>query len=88
MENKENMLTVGFSLENEFGEKYSQSSTFEVFHDLGENDLDELGRHFNYFLQQCGYSRQNEYLFMRDITGEEYEALEDYLNELREDAKK
>jgi len=35
------------------------------------------------FLKQCGYVRKNDFIFMEDITEEEYEALAVYLDELR-----
>ena len=80
----ENKITISFGLVDENGDRYSQESTFEIFYDLGDSALDAIGRKFNSFLKQCGYCRANENIFMRDITDEEYEALEDYLTELRE----
>lgn len=76
-------ITVGFSFENEFGDKFSQSSTFEIAYDCGENDGDKLGTQFNNFLRQCGYFRKNDYIFMEDVTEEERDALSQYLYELR-----
>ena len=81
-------VTVGFSFENEFGDKFSQSSTFEIAYDCGENDADKLGMQFNNFLRQCGYFRSNDYIFMEDVTEEERDALSQYLYELRRRMKK
>lgn len=78
-----NKLTVGFTLENEFGDKFSMSSTAEVFTDLGETDVMFLGDQFNIFLKQCGYYRKNDHILMEDVTEEEYDALIEYLEELR-----
>ena len=80
-----NKITIGFNFENEFGDKYSQSSTVEVFVDFGETDLSVIGEQFNCFLKQCGYIRNNDYILMQDVTEDELEALEDYLCELRKE---
>lgn len=84
MDDRESVITIGFSYEDELGNKYEAKSNFEVFIDLGENMLEEIGKKFNVFLSQISYIRENEYIFMEDITGEEYEALEKYLAEFRE----
>lgn len=79
----DNKLTIGFHCENEFGDKFSATSTSEVFTDLGESDVNFIGEQLNNFLRQCGYYRKHDLIFMEDITEEEYEALESYLDELR-----
>ena len=79
----DNKLTIGFYLKGICGDEHSQESTLEVFYELGENDLDVIGRQFNCFLKQCGYYRSYDNIFMEDITDKEYEALEDFLQELR-----
>lgn len=84
---KDNKLTIGSHLVNEFNDRFSQESSVEVFHDLGETELDVIGKQFNIFLKQCGYVRYNDNIFMEDITDEEYEALADFLDELREEKK-
>ena len=84
MYDRENVITIGFSYEDGLGNKYEAKSNFEVFINLGENVLEELGKKFNVFLSQISYIRENEYIFMEDITGEEYEALGRYLAEFRE----
>lgn len=81
----DNKITIGFYLKDDGGNEYEQKSTLEVFYDLGENDLEVIGRQFNSFLKQCTYVRQNENIFMADITDEEYDALADYLSDLREE---
>lgn len=80
-------LTIGFHLVNEVGDKFSSESTLEVFHDLGDTDLSVIGDQFNVFLKQCGYVRRNDHIFMEDITDEEYEAIADFLDDLREEKK-
>ena len=84
---KDNKLTIGFHLVHEFNDRFSQESSVEVFSDLGETELDVIGKQFNIFLKQCGYVRYNDNIFMEDITDEEYEALSDFLDELREEKK-
>lgn len=81
----DNKITIGFYLKDMGGNEYEQKSTLEVFYDLGENDLEVIGRQFNSFLKQCTYVRQNDNIFMADITDEEYDALADYLSDLREE---
>lgn len=54
---------------------------------MAKTDLDVIGRQFNIFLNQCGYVRHNDNIFMEDITDEEYEAIADFLEELREGKK-
>lgn len=76
-------ITVGFSFTDEFGNKYNAESMAEIFHDLGETEVDFIGKQMNVFLRQCGYIRKNDNIFMEDITDEEYEALADYLYQLR-----
>lgn len=80
---EDNKLTIGFNYENEFGDRYSATSTSEVFRSLGETEIDFIGEQLNHFLRQCGYFRKNNIIFMEDVTEEEYEALADCLNELR-----
>lgn len=79
----ENKIRIRFELVDENGNRYCSDSAVEVFRDLGETDLDVIGEQFNVFLKQCGYYRKNDHIFMEDITEEEYDALSDYLNELR-----
>lgn len=83
MAENQNKLTIGFNFENEFGDKFSATTTAEVFNDLGETDIDFIGDQLNIFLKQCGYFRKNDHIFMEDVTEEERVALADYLEELR-----
>ena len=80
------MLTIGFRMSDEFGNEYSQDSTVDmaIFSDAGDTELDVFGRQFNCFLRQCGYVRNNENIFMEDVTDEECVAISDFLEELRE----
>ncbi|MEG1882296.1 MAG: hypothetical protein RR224_01075 [Clostridia bacterium] len=80
---EDNKITVKFELTNEFGSHYIQESHFEVFHSLGDTELDCIGEQFNVFLKQIGYVRKNDYMLMEDLTEEEVEALADYLDEIR-----
>lgn len=83
MAENQNKLTIGFNFENEFGDKFSATTTAQVFNDLGETDIDFIGDQLNIFLKQCGYARKNDHIFMEDVTEEEWVALADYLEELR-----
>lgn len=79
----ENKITIGFTLEDEFDNKYTQTSSLEIFPDLGETEVDVIGEQLNIFLKQCGYVRNNDNILMEDLTDDEYDALLDYLDELR-----
>ena len=79
-----NMIQIGFSLVDELGHEYSAQSKFEVCESLGETPLDAIGIQLNAFLKQCGYSRKNDYIFMKDISDEEYDAIADFLSDYRE----
>lgn len=83
MTETKNKLTIGFDFENEFGDKFSATTTAQVFNDLGETDIDFIGNQLNIFLKQCGYARKHDNIFMEDVTDEEWAALTDYLEELR-----
>lgn len=74
---------IKFELTDEFGNDYINESRVDVHYDCGERELDVIGEQLNVFLKQCGYVRKNDYIFMEDITEEEYEALAVYLDELR-----
>lgn len=83
----DNKLTISFHYENEFGDKFSATSSAETFSSLGETDVDFIGEQLNNFLRQCGYIRNNNYIFMEDITEEEYEILAEYLDDIRQSKK-
>lgn len=65
------------------GNTYDSSSTVEVFFDLGESELDVIGRQLNAFLKQSGYARNNDYILMEDLTEEEQDELIYRLDEYR-----
>lgn len=78
-----NQITIGFTLKDRNGNEFSHTSTTEVFNSLGENELDVIGRQFGLFLKKCGYARENDYIFMEDITEAEYDYLLNCLSESR-----
>lgn len=84
MTNGENKVTIGFNFENEFGDKFSAITSIGVLDGSHYRaDIDLIGEQLNVFLRQCGYARQNDFIFMEDVNEEEYEALADCLSELR-----
>lgn len=87
MSEKQCKITIGFNFEDEFGNKFSSSTTSETFPDLGESEVDFIGEQLNIFLRQCGYYRKNNLIFMEDITEEEWCAINDYLTDFRESNK-
>ena len=80
---EDNKLTIGFTLDDEFENHFSQTSKLEVFRDLGETEVDTIGTQLNVFLKQCGYIRKNDNIFMEDLTDSEYDAIADFLDDLR-----
>lgn len=76
-------ITIKFELTDEVNNHYQAESTMTTASSLGYNALDVIGEQLNNFLRQCGYIRKNNNIFMEDITDEEYDALADYLNEIR-----
>ena len=79
----ESKITIGFKYIDRFKNKYESESEFEIFEDLGDDELTEMGMYFNTFLKQAGYMRHNDLIFMEDITEEECDALHDFLDEYR-----
>ena len=78
-----NRITIGFHYVDTLGNTYDSSSTVEVFFDLGESELDVIGRQLNAFLKQSGYARNNDYILMEDLTEEEQDELIYRLDEYR-----
>ena len=76
-------IRIKFEFTDEYGNNYVSETTTEVYVDMGETHLMVIGEQLNTFLKQCGYARKNDYMFMKDITEEECDALADYLKELR-----
>lgn len=74
---------IKFELTDVYGNDYISESRVDVRYDYGERELDVIGAHLNVFLKQCGYVRNNDLIFMEDITEDEYDALAVYLEELR-----
>lgn len=68
--------------------KICSTSSFEVFYDMGETTLSEIGRQLNSFLRQCTFHCPNDYIFMESITEEEYDALTSFLEDYRRGATK
>jgi len=75
--------SIWFRYVSEFGTPYEMKVTRE-FGAFDEDTVVDLGRVFNRFLEQCGYIREHEYLFMEDVTYEEYDYLTDCLYQYRE----
>ena len=78
----EHKITIGFNIKDEFGNEYRSESTEGLY---DESDLDFIGRQLNTFLSQCGYCRPNSTIFMESITGEEYDAIDVFLTQYRND---
>lgn len=83
----EHKIEIGFRFKNEFGERFEATSEFTIYDDVSYSEIDEVGIKFNDFLRQVGYVRQNDLIFMEDITEDEYDALSCFLDEYREKQK-
>lgn len=80
--NKDARIRISFSLTDEFGNQFTATNSYEHI-DIDVNEIEEIGTYFNTFLKQCGYYRENDYLCMTDLTLEELEKVEDFIDELR-----
>lgn len=81
---EERPIKLKFELTDEYGYNYKQECDLYVAYDLGDREIDRIGECFNRFLSFCGYYMGGkECMFMTAIDPEEYEALEEYLTELR-----
>ena len=76
----EHKITIGFTIVDQFGNKYHSESTEGLFDEI---ELDFIGRQLNTFLSQCGYCRPNSTIFMESITEEEYDAIDMFLAQYR-----
>ena len=81
------MLELKFKMrDSEWGQKDAYvecAQNMEVYHDLGENELDVIGEFINNALRLAGYMRKNNYIFMESITEDEYEAIAEFLYDYR-----
>lgn len=75
-------ITIRFELD-ENDNHYEASSTLSIYSDIGMNAIDEMGAQFNTFLKQAGYPRENDFIFMEDVTEDECIALDDFLHRYR-----
>lgn len=66
---------------DEFGNYQEMRTRSDWYHEMGS--LVELGRMFNLFLKQLTYPRNNDLIFMEDITEDEYEFLDSALGDYR-----
>lgn len=88
MTEESDKITIGFHFVDTFANTYDSRTTVGVFYDLGDTDVDTIGRQLNIFLKQCGYFRQRDLIFMEDIDEDEYDALAAFLAEYREGQSK
>lgn len=78
-----NKITIGFRFTNEFGDDFSSDSTVSVYEEIGDTELSTIVQAFNQFLRQIGYIRKNENMYERDLTDEEYEAVDNLIADMR-----
>ena len=76
-------ISIKFVHTDNNGDFYSAETRIGA-RDGFETTLDALGRAFNSFLKQIGYAFDKEYILMRSLDGDEYDALENYLAEYRQ----
>jgi len=79
-----NKITIGFRFTNEFDEDFSADSTVNVYEEIGDMELDTIMEAFNQFLRQIGYHRPNDYIYPRDLTEDEYDAVDQLVSEMRD----
>lgn len=78
-----NKITIGFRFTNEFGDDFSSDSTVSVYEEIGDTELSTIVQAFNQFLRQIGYIRKNENMYERDLTDEEYDAVDNLITDMR-----
>jgi len=78
-----NKITIGFRFTNEFGDDFSSDSTVSVYEEIGDTELSTIVQAFNQFLRQIGYIRKNENMYEKDLTDEEYEAVDNLIADMR-----
>lgn len=82
-----NKISIKFEHTDEYGNFFSAESRVEPFDEYGV--LGELGQAFNIFLRQAGYTFfDKNYILMKSLDEDEYNALELYLDEYRKRGKK
>lgn len=78
------MVRIELRVTDELNNSYSMDNEVGLYPDLGNDFLDEFAREVNIFLRQCGYPSYNkDTVFLKSITDEELEELEDYLETIR-----
>lgn len=71
---------------NEYGSEYEISKTAEPFPDFGEDTMMMFAQVINLFLKHIGFlAFDKDYVVLESVTQEEYDAIVDYLYELRKD---
>ena len=83
MYENDHLITVGFHYVSELGHEFKAESKTTYIPEFGETELSMIGGCLNAFLRQIGFYRRNDWMLMEDLTEEEYDALTDYLQELR-----
>ena len=79
---------ICFSLRDTFGERFAAKSEVKPTDDIGIPMVNQIGDQFSAFLSQAGFYRPFGHIFMRDVTEEEDELLDAYLEEIRSKNKK
>ena len=81
------MLELKFKMrDSEWGDNNSYiecAQNFPVYYDLGEDNIEIVGRFINDALRLAGYMRKNDCIFMESVTEEEALALSDFLKDYR-----
>ena len=78
---------IRFEATDELGNEFSQETTGEILEGIDFGFIDFVGQQLNLFLKQMTFSRQNDYILMEDVSEDELEALECFLEDYRERKK-
>lgn len=77
-----NHFMIGFTyLDGDNPQRFSANSV--ISKSKRDDTLFDIGEQFNTFLKQIGYMRQNDYIFMEDVSEEEYRFLHAMLKRYR-----
>lgn len=85
------MTRFKLEMTNEVGATWKLEQERELFMSMGESEIDSFKAFVKNFLCAAGYLYNREYLFMEDVTEDEYDmlicALDDYRAAHKDDRK-
>lgn len=82
------MIRIEMRYTDEFGNTTALDKETNIYPDQGNDEIDEMERFVNNFLRAVSYSSFNkDKVILESVTEDEYEAVQDFLWDLRNDMK-